>query len=137
MPYSSKSQVRLFHVKEDKGELPKGTAHRWAEHTPSIKKLPERVSKKKAYKKAASIPLPKLFKRAVAASFGHSHATLPAAAIKPNPAAHIQMPQAKPLIDPTPQLPQPQTQAPVAAVQPQPAVQRQLPQPLMQVQASA
>lgn len=33
---------------EARGELPKGTLHRWAEHTPSMKKLPERV-KKAAY----------------------------------------------------------------------------------------
>lgn len=46
MPYTSKSQMRLFFAKEKRGELPKGTARRWAHHTPSIKKLPEKVNKK-------------------------------------------------------------------------------------------
>jgi len=33
---------------EDKGELPKGTAERWAEHTPDIKALPEHKMNKTA-----------------------------------------------------------------------------------------
>ena len=28
---------------ESKGKLPRGTAQKWAEHTPSIKALPERA----------------------------------------------------------------------------------------------
>lgn len=49
MPFKSKSQARFFFAAEDRGELPKGTAKRWAKHTPDIKKLPE---KKKSEKKA-------------------------------------------------------------------------------------
>ena len=46
MPFKSKAQMGLFFAKEKRGELPKGTAKRWAHHTPSIKKLPEKVNKK-------------------------------------------------------------------------------------------
>jgi hypothetical protein len=54
MPFKSKSQQRLFFAKEAKGELPKGTAERWAHETPNMKKLPEkkkeeRFSKLKKY----------------------------------------------------------------------------------------
>lgn len=45
MPYASKAQARLFFAKESKGELPEGTARRWAHETKSIKKLPEHVKK--------------------------------------------------------------------------------------------
>jgi hypothetical protein len=54
MPYKSKAQMRLFFAKEKRGELPKGTAERWAEHTPSIKALPEH--KKEAFWLEALIP---------------------------------------------------------------------------------
>jgi hypothetical protein len=49
MPFKSKAQQRLFFSKQQKGELPKGTAERWAKHTPNIKALPEKVHTKKAY----------------------------------------------------------------------------------------
>lgn len=49
MPAKSKAQLRWLHAAEARGEVPKGTAKRWAEHTPDIKNLPERV------KKAASL----------------------------------------------------------------------------------
>ena len=57
MPYVSKAQQRLFFAKEDHGELPKGTALRWAHHTKSIKALPEHVGdkKKKKVKAAAEV----------------------------------------------------------------------------------
>jgi hypothetical protein len=42
VPFKSKAQVRKFHAMESRGEIPKGTSHRWAEHTKSIKKLPEK-----------------------------------------------------------------------------------------------
>lgn len=45
MPFKSKAQARYFRVAEAQGKLPKGTAHRWAQHTPDMKHLPE---KKKA-----------------------------------------------------------------------------------------
>lgn len=52
MPFKSKAQMRLFFAKEKRGELPKGTAKRWAHETPSVKKLPEK--KKKSSKKASA-----------------------------------------------------------------------------------
>lgn len=52
MPFKSKAQQRLFFAKESKGELPKGTAEKWASHTPDLKDLPER--KKKARSQAAA-----------------------------------------------------------------------------------
>lgn len=45
MPFKSKSQQRLFFAKEQRGELPKGTAMEWAHKTKDIKKLPEKVKK--------------------------------------------------------------------------------------------
>lgn len=47
MPYSSKSQMRLFFAKEKRGELPKGTAKEWASETPNIKALPEKKKRKR------------------------------------------------------------------------------------------
>ncbi len=47
MPFKSKAQQRWMYSAEQRGELPKGTAKKWSDHTPAIKKLPERV--KKAY----------------------------------------------------------------------------------------
>jgi len=47
MPYSSKSQMRLFFAKEKRGELPKGTAKEWAHETKSIKSLPQYKGKRK------------------------------------------------------------------------------------------
>lgn len=55
MPYKSKAQMGKFFAMESRGEIPKGTAIRWAHHTKSIKKLPEyKKSDEKAYKKAIS-----------------------------------------------------------------------------------
>jgi hypothetical protein len=52
MPFKSQCQAKKFRVMEAQGELPKGTSHRWAEHTPGgIKSLPEK--KKKQVKQAA------------------------------------------------------------------------------------
>lgn len=45
MPFKSKSQQRFFFAAEARGELPQGTARRWAHHTKNIKKLPEHVKK--------------------------------------------------------------------------------------------
>jgi len=42
-PFKSKAQMRLFFAKENSGEIPKGTAKRWANETPKIKSLPEHV----------------------------------------------------------------------------------------------
>jgi len=45
MPFKSKAQMRAFFAKEKEGELPKGTAKKWANETPNISKLPEHVKK--------------------------------------------------------------------------------------------
>jgi hypothetical protein len=42
MPFKSKAQQRFMFAAEERGEIPKGTAKRWADHTPNIKKLPEK-----------------------------------------------------------------------------------------------
>lgn len=47
MPFKSKAQTRKLAVLERQGKVPKGTVHRWAQHTPSMKKLPERARKKR------------------------------------------------------------------------------------------
>lgn len=44
MPVKSKAQLRWLYHAESTGELPKGTAHKWVEHTPDMKKLPEKVA---------------------------------------------------------------------------------------------
>ena len=45
MPFKSKSQQRFMFAAESRGDLPKGTAERWAKDTPDIKKLPEKKKK--------------------------------------------------------------------------------------------
>jgi len=54
MPFKSKAQQRFMFAAESRGELPKGTAERWAHHTKSIKSLPEHVKKKKGHKKKSA-----------------------------------------------------------------------------------
>ena len=54
IPFKSKSQARYFFAAESRGDLPKGTAERWAHHTKSIKALPDHVDGKKE-KKASLI----------------------------------------------------------------------------------
>jgi hypothetical protein len=51
MPYKSKSQMRKFFAMEKRGELPKGTAKRWARETPNIKALPEKKGKGRGKKR--------------------------------------------------------------------------------------
>lgn len=55
MPFKSKAQMRKFYSMERDGELPKGTAQRWADETPNIKSLPERVKPKKAKPKLKKV----------------------------------------------------------------------------------
>lgn len=45
--------MRWMFAAEERGEIPKGTAKRWAEHTKNIKKLPER--KRKGTKKKGAV----------------------------------------------------------------------------------
>lgn len=52
MPFKSKSQQRFMFAAEERGDVPKGTARRWAHETPNIKRLPER--KKKSKKEACA-----------------------------------------------------------------------------------
>jgi hypothetical protein len=44
--------MRAFFAMEKRGELPKGTAQRWAEETSDIKRLPEKAGGKMAGKSA-------------------------------------------------------------------------------------
>jgi hypothetical protein len=50
MPLKSKAQQKWMFAAEARGELKKGTAARWAKHTPNIKRLPKRVKKTKKKK---------------------------------------------------------------------------------------
>ncbi len=43
MPFKSKAQQRWMFAAEKRGELSQGTAERWAEHTPNMKRLPNRL----------------------------------------------------------------------------------------------
>ena len=47
MPFKSKAQQKWMFAAEARGEVKKGTAERWAKHTPNIKTLPEKKKKKK------------------------------------------------------------------------------------------
>lgn len=55
MPFKSKAQQRYMFAAEARHELPKGTAERWAHHTPDIKSLPQHVKKKNKRSKRASV----------------------------------------------------------------------------------
>lgn len=48
MPFKSKAQQRFMFAAEDRGEVPKGTAKRWAHHTKDIKRLPEKAHSKES-----------------------------------------------------------------------------------------
>jgi hypothetical protein len=48
VPLRSKAQQRFMFAAEARGDLPEGTARRWARHTPAIKSLPERAGGDKA-----------------------------------------------------------------------------------------
>lgn len=50
MPFRSKKQMRWMFAAEKRGEVAKGTARRWAQHTSSIKSLPEKAIKKMKHK---------------------------------------------------------------------------------------
>ena len=47
MPLKSLAQMKWMYSAEKRGELPPGTAKRWAKHTPNIKKLPKKLNHKK------------------------------------------------------------------------------------------
>ncbi len=46
MPFKSKAQVRKFGSMLKRKEISKATFEKWVQHTPNIKKLPERKKKK-------------------------------------------------------------------------------------------
>ena len=54
MPFKSKAQMKKFFAMEKRGEIPKGTAERWAEETPNIKKLPEKKGEKSGKKETST-----------------------------------------------------------------------------------
>lgn len=47
MPFKSKAQQRWMFAAESRGEVPQGTAEKWAKHTPNIKELPEKIKQKR------------------------------------------------------------------------------------------
>ena len=47
MPFKSKRQVRKFGAMVKRKEISRATFKKWAKHTPNMKKLPEKVKKKK------------------------------------------------------------------------------------------
>ena len=51
MPFRSKAQVRKFGAMVKRGEISKKKFEEWLHETQNIKKLPERVEKKKTKKK--------------------------------------------------------------------------------------
>jgi hypothetical protein len=52
MPFKSKAQQRYMFAAEKRGDLPSGTAERWARETPDIKRLPKRKSRaKRSYRR--------------------------------------------------------------------------------------
>lgn len=55
MPFKSKAQQRYMFAAEKRGDIPAGTAEKFAAHTPSIKRLPERVKPKPKAKKKRRI----------------------------------------------------------------------------------
>jgi len=56
MPFKSKAQQKWMFAAEARGELPKGTAERWAHETKSIKSLPEhKAAKGKSKAKKVSV----------------------------------------------------------------------------------
>jgi hypothetical protein len=59
MPFKSKAQQRFMFAAEDRGDIPKGTARRWAHHTKDIKHLPEKKKKGKKMKKKGELVLQK------------------------------------------------------------------------------
>ena len=51
MPFKSKAQQRFMFAAEGRGDVPEGTARRFAHETKDIKRLPERKGKRKSKRK--------------------------------------------------------------------------------------
>lgn len=54
MPFKSKAQQRFMFAAEERGELKRGTARRWARHTKNIKRLPARAKKRASHRRKSS-----------------------------------------------------------------------------------
>lgn len=55
MPFKSKAQQRWMFAAEKRGEVPKGTAKKWARHTPNLRDLPEKKEPEGGFDKSARI----------------------------------------------------------------------------------
>lgn len=92
MPFLSRSQSRLFFAKERAGELPKGTALRWAHETDDIKKLPNKVRRKRMKKTASEIFFEALVKTAFSVTReGHEYDTRRAQIEEKAAAQHLKL----------------------------------------------
>ncbi len=47
MPFKSKAQLRKFGAMVRRGEISKRTFQRWLDHTPNLRRLPERVEERR------------------------------------------------------------------------------------------
>lgn len=89
MPFRSKAQMRWMFAAEERGELPEGTARRWAHETPNIKSLPDHAGskkskdKKKSVKRAALSLLLKIAVRKLSAELVKNAAKAPVAGPQP------------------------------------------------------
>lgn len=50
MPFRSKDQLAKFAEMVKRGEISKETFHKWLDATPSVKALPDKVTKPQAFK---------------------------------------------------------------------------------------
>lgn len=94
MPFKSKSQQRFMFAAEARGDLPEGTAERWAHHTSNIKRLPEKAHDKKKKKKKHFV---KGFEKAAAPILKSMAGTTDAAINKHNKEMMDRMKSKKPL----------------------------------------
>ncbi len=137
MPFASKRQSRWMFANHP------AMAHEWAEHTPSIKALPERVKHKKRpqrHKQADLLDLARLAAhlsviKLAADALGPLHAqptALDQGAMQPNIGSEVQMPQANPLV-PRQAPPQQPPQQPAPPQQPPQQPGAFKPSPLLSV----
>jgi hypothetical protein len=63
VPFKSKAQQRFMFAAEERGDVKKGTAKKWAEHTKNIKRLPEHVKEGSLKLIVQSISNPESIKR--------------------------------------------------------------------------
>ena len=53
MPFKSKAQQRFMFAAESRGDVKPGTARKWAHETKNMKRLPEKVKKRKKTRKSS------------------------------------------------------------------------------------